>query len=87
MNSRIRIKFAFYCTEADVKCHVAVVKRLPLLNQSADNISISFRLMGSILVTLKIELLGGVYSLVIYAFFFVFFVFKSNPLNLHVTAL
>ena len=45
--------FLFYLTAA-VKCHVAAVKGCPVLHHSADYIFISFWIIESILVTLKI---------------------------------
>ena len=42
----------FYFTAAGVKCRIAALKRLPVVQHSADYIFISFE---PILVTLKVE--------------------------------
>ena len=48
-------RFLFYLTAADVKCHVATVKDFPVFHHKADYILISFGIIKSILITLKIE--------------------------------
>ena len=48
-------RFLVYIAAAGVKCRVAAVKHLPVLNHSADYISTSFGITEPSLVTLKIE--------------------------------
>ena len=55
LSPRQPFRFSFYFTTADVKCHVAAIKCLPVLYHIIDYILISSRIIQPILITLKIE--------------------------------